>query len=141
MAKSKTIPLLLIAVAVVAVLAIKSTIGIRAERKRDALYQSILRQYSTTLRPGTQRGEVEALLASQGRTFERSCCLLKEKDYDAAGEDIVKIGEERTSWHCRKKGVYLVFDFESPPGAVVRESDASDRLRQVGLARWPVACR
>jgi hypothetical protein len=141
MAKSRRIPLLLIAVGViVTVLATELMIGKRAEQKRQALYQSILRQYSTTLQPGTQRGEVEAALASRGRVFEKTCCLSKEKSHDAAGEEIVKIGEEHTHWYCRLKDVYLVFDFESPPGPVVRETDASDRLSQVALVPWPSGC-
>ena len=62
MAKNKLIPWLFsIVVVVVAVLAVELTIRSREERKRQSFYQSILHQYSTTLRPGTQRGEVEAV--------------------------------------------------------------------------------
>ena len=139
MARSKLIPRLLIVVAVVvAVLAIEATIRGRAERKRQAFYQSALHQYSTTLRPGTQRGEVEAVLASQGRAFQQTCCLLSTKQN--ALEDIVKIGSGPKLWYCRKNDMYLVFEFESPPGPVVRETNASDRLRRVSLAPWLGGC-
>ncbi len=93
MAKRKlTSWLLILAVIVVVVLASTSVIRSRAERKRQAFYQSIFRQYSAALKPGVQRGEVEAMLASQGRVFQQSCCLLREKQ--SAPEDIVKIGSE-----------------------------------------------
>ena len=140
MVKSKLILWLLFAVAVViAVRAIESTIRSRAEWKRQAFYQSILRQYATTLRPGTQRGEVEAVLASQGRVFEQMCCLLREKQN--APEDIVKIGSEPKPWHCSENDTYLVFEFESPPGPVTRETNGTDRLRRVALAQWLGGCR
>lgn len=139
MAKNKLIPWLLsVVIVVAAVLAVESTIRIRGERKRQALYQSILRQYSTTLRPGTQRGEVEAVLASQGREFQQTCCLLKNSQN--APEDIVKIGSEPKPSHCSEKDMYLVFEFESPPGPTVRETNASDRLRRVALVPWLGSC-
>jgi hypothetical protein len=139
MAKGRLISWLLIVVAVVAAaVTIEAMIRSRAERKRQAVYQSILRQYSTALKPGTPRGEVEAMLASQGRAFEQSCCLLKEKQ-DAL-EDVVKIGSEPKLWYRSENDRYLVFEFESPPGAVVRETDASDRLRRVALMPWMGGC-
>jgi len=139
MAKSKLIPwLLIVVVVVIAVLAIETTIRSREERKRQAFYQSVLRQYSTTLRPGTQRGEVEAVLASQSRAFEQTCCLLRTKQ--TAPEDIVKIGSEPKLWYCRENDMYLVFEFESPRGPVARETNASDRLRRVSLAPWLGGC-
>jgi hypothetical protein len=141
MARSKSIRWLLIAAAVVvAFLAIGTTIQRRAERKRQASYQSVLRQYSTKLKPGTQRGEVEAFLASQGRTFEQTCCLSSVKLGSSALEDIVKIGSGPKLWYCSKNDMYLVFEFDSPPGAAVRESDASDSLRRVALVPWLGGC-
>jgi hypothetical protein len=135
MAKNKLIPWLFsVVVVVVAVLAVESTIRNQGERKRQALYQSILSQYSTTLRPGSQRGEVEAVLASQGLAFQQTCCLLRNKQN--APEDIVKIGSEPKPWYCSENDMYLVFEFESPPGPTVREINASDRLRRVALAPW-----
>jgi len=139
MAKSKLIPwLLIVAAVVVAVLAVEATIRSRAERKRQALYQSIFRQYLTALKPGTQRSEVEAILVSQGRAFQQSCCLLGENQN--ALEDVVKIGSEPKLWYCSDLDMYLVFEFESPPGPVVRETDASDRLRRIALVPWLGFC-
>jgi hypothetical protein len=135
MAKNKLIAWLFGVVIVIAAALAVSTIRSRGERKRQALYQSILRQYSTTLRPGAQRGEVEAVLASQGREFQQTCCLLK--DNKNAPEDIVKIGSEQPSY-C--KDMYLVFEFESPPGPTVRETNASDRLLRVALVPWLGGC-
>jgi hypothetical protein len=141
MARSKPIRWLLIAaVVIVALLAIGTTIRRRAERKRQASYQSVLRQYSTKLKPGMQRGEVEAFLASQGRAFEQTCCLSSVKLGSSALEDIVKIGSGPKLWYCSKNDMYLVFEFDSPPGAAVRESDASDSLRRVALVPWLGGC-
>lgn len=87
-----------------------------------------------------QRGEVEAFLTAQGRTFEQSCCLVRERQGSSAIEDIVKIGSEPKPWYCSKNDMYLVFVFESPPGAVARESDATDTLRRVALSPWLGGC-
>jgi hypothetical protein len=62
------------------------------------------------------------------------------KQGSSALEDIVKIGSEPKPWYCSKNDIYLVFDFDSPPGPAVRESDASDTLRRVALVPWLGGC-
>jgi len=140
MARSQRILLgLLCAVLLIAaVVAIQAAMRSRAHRKQQAFYASVLRQYSTQLKPGMQRGEVEAFLAAQGRAFEQSCCLLESRG--SALEDIVKIGSEPKPWYCSENDMYLVFVFESPPGSAVRVSDASDTLRRVALVPWLGGC-
>ena len=135
MARSKPIRWLLIAaVVIVALLAIGTTIRRRAERKRQASYQSVLRQYSTKLKPGMQRGEVEAFLASQGRAFEQTCCLSSVKLGSSALEDIVKIGSGPKL--PRTPGIRKLFWARSLSALSEARFLRSGRRTQVDLARF-----
>lgn len=117
---------------------IESGIEKRAEQKRQAAYESTLREYSMTLNPGLQRSAVENVLVSQGRTFRQMCCLLNENRH--ALEDIVKIGSEPKPWYCSENDTYLVFEFDSSADPNSPGARADDRLRRIALASWLGGC-
>jgi hypothetical protein len=139
MTKSKLIILLLILVAVaLSAFAIESALGRRATQRRQASYDALLREYSTALRPGAQRREVEAMLTSRGRSFQQMCCLLNENRN--ALEDIVKIGSEPKPWYCSENDMYLVFGFDSMPDPQFPKAHPDDGLRRIALSPWLGGC-
>lgn len=137
--RAKLIILLLSLVAVaLAAFAIQTALRKRAERRRQAAYDAVLREYSTALQPGAQRREVEAMLTSRERSFRQMCCLLNENRN--AIEDIVKIGSEPKPWYCSENNMYLVFEFDSMPDPRSLKAHSDDRLRRIALSPWLGGC-
>jgi hypothetical protein len=140
MMKSKLIMSVLIIVSIaLSAFLIESAVEKRADQKRHAEYQSLLSEYSAALDPGTLRSQVEAILASRGRSFQQTCCLLNENRN--AFEDLVKIGSEPKPWYCSENDMYLVFEFDS-----VRDDPQfpnarpDDRSRRIALSPWLGGC-
>ena len=137
--RSKLIIVLLIVVAAsLAAYAIKSALEKRAEQRRQATYQAVLRDYSTALEPGTRRSEVETVLTSRGRSFQQMCCLLNENRN--ALEDILMIGSGPKLWYCSENDMYLVFEFDSMPDPQSPKAHPDDRLRRIALSSWLGGC-
>jgi hypothetical protein len=67
--------ILLMAVAGLAFVGVRSWCEKRAQRKREAAYESILRSYTQVLRPGMTRREVEDYLGTKSIKFQQMCCL------------------------------------------------------------------
>jgi hypothetical protein len=135
MMKSKLIMLVLIVVAAaLSAMLMKSAAEKRVEKERHAVYESILREYSMALRPGTPRNQVEAMLDSRGRSFQQMCCLLDKNRNRNALQDLVRIGSEPMPWYCNPTNMYLVFEFDSLPDPRSLKAHPDDTLRKIALS-------
>lgn len=135
--KAATILLAIVAV-VLAGLGVESLVRRNIERKHQALYNSILREYSAELQPGTPRKDVEQLLRTKGQSFQQTCCLLNTNR--STFEDLVKIGSEPAPWYCSEDDVYLVFEFYSPAHAGTPIAQPSDSLKRIAVSPWLQGC-
>ena len=108
----------------------------RAEKKREAAYQSALSAYSKDLRPGMTRKDVEDYLRAKGIQFQRMCCIEER----SAAADLAKIGQEDIPWFCSENNVYVAFEFAATePHEYWIDSD-SDTLKRVSIFRWLQGC-
>jgi len=78
---------------------------LRAQRKRNALYQSTLKAFSGEFPPGVTRKIVEDHLRTKGIPIERE---LGPGSLDTLS-DIVVIGYDPTPWFCSSWPVYIAF--------------------------------
>src|SRR5271166_4480855 len=77
------------------------------KRRREATYQSELLTYSKNLKRGLTRGEVEDYFRSKSVQFGQACCSGDGHAY----YELVRIGEEDSSWYCSESVVFIEFDF------------------------------
>jgi hypothetical protein len=123
---------------IICVLAIKSVVTKRAERKRQTEYEAGLKEYSGALKPGMSRREVESYLRLRGHSFRQMCCIAVPRN---AYADLVKIGEEKAPWYCNKYNVYVAFEFETTePHGMRTDARDSDRLETISLFPWLEEC-
>jgi hypothetical protein len=121
-------------------------LGIRngqAKRKREVAYQAALGSYTQVLKPGMTRKEVEDYFHGQNISFKQMCCveateLSKRKSWD----DLIKIGEEATSWFCSENNVYLAFQFVDDGKQQTNgwKADDFDTLKSITLFHWLEGC-
>ncbi|HEY1767031.1 MAG TPA: hypothetical protein VGG26_05225 [Terracidiphilus sp.] len=107
------------------------------ERKREAAYQSVLLSYSKAVRPGTSRRELETYFRLRSTPFHRQ--RIQEQD---AYADLTKIGEGDHPWYCKRKSVYVAFQFN----ATEKRPDSTgqsplDTLKQITLFPQLEGCR
>ncbi len=107
---------------------------VRTQKKREESYQVVLRSYSTALRIGTTRKDVEDYLHAKDIDFKQMCCadmnLFSKNVYD----DLVKIGEEDVPWVCEGNNVYVALQFRGPqPRNVGFEVRPDDTLMAVTI--------
>lgn len=131
--------LLLIGLVLVALSA--TAIGYSARKqaqkeKREAAYESALRSYSETLRPGMTRKEVEDYLKSKGTKFQQMGWI----DERSAFSDLVKIGSEPPPWYCSEYGVYIALQFAAFEPHKPWESYDSDILKRITIFKWLGGC-
>jgi hypothetical protein len=67
--------------------------------EREAYYQTILAKYTSELKPGMSREQVEQRIQSDGKRFGQMCCVANIRgqytsSVEAGWDDLVKIGEE-----------------------------------------------
>lgn len=135
--KTASIPLAVVALCLMG-FGVASVVRRTIRRKHQALYASILGEYSAELKTGTPRKDVEQLLNSKGQPFQRTCCLLKGNR--SAFEDLVKIGSEPAPWYCSENNVYLVFEFYSPTHDGMPSAQPSDSLKRIAVSPWLQGC-
>ena len=113
--------------------------------EREASYQTVLAKYTSELKPGTSREQVERHLQTDGRRFRQMCCVenfrgqyvsLKGAGYD----DLVKIGEERAPWFCSENNVYIAFEFNPKSHGELSDTNGSDILKRVSVFRQLEGC-
>lgn len=129
-----------IAVVVLAAIGIHNLREKRAEAKR---YQTVLRTYSGTLKPGMTRKEVEDHFHANGIVFRQMCCVNTKKSM-GVWDDLVKIAQEDPPpFVCSEKNIYIAFQFagsRSPDRAPGWSGEASDKLIAVSLYPWLEGC-
>ena len=126
------------ALLIVCVLGIKGVIDKRAERKRQAEYDAVLKEYSGALKSGMSRREVESYLRLRGRSFRQICCVRVQRN---AYADLVRIGVEQAPWYCNKYNIYVAFEFETTePHGMSTDARDSDRLESTALFPWLEEC-
>jgi hypothetical protein len=112
--------------------AVRGILDQRAKRRRQAGYQAILREYSSTLKSGMARSDVESWLRLRGRTFQQTSCC--ENGHHDTYADLLIVGKEDPPWFCRQSSVYVVLEFESPgPPGVFLGAQRDDVLQRVSL--------
>jgi hypothetical protein len=120
------------------VLGIRGVIDHRAERQRQAEYQSVLNAYSGALKYGNTRREVESYLRLRGHSFQQMCCVRVRRN---AYADLVRIGKEKAPWYCSENNIYMAFEFETTePHGFNPDARDSDRLENITLFPWLEGC-
>jgi hypothetical protein len=109
----------------------------RTERRQEAAYQSILLSYSKAVRPGTRRRDLETYFRLRSTPFHRQ--RLQEQD---AYADLTKIGEGDHPWYCKRKSVYVAFQFNSTEKRPDSTGQSPlDTLKQITLFPQLEGCR
>ena len=131
-----------------ALLAVLSTVvvGIRykskekAQKEREAAYESSLHSYRQELKPGMTRKEVERYLKAKNAPLIQMCCV------DSAGnrsafDDLTRIGQEDAPWFCSENNVYIAFQFSKydQHDGMPSPNDL-DTLKTVSIYRWLERC-
>jgi hypothetical protein len=106
---------------------------VHRRNQRQKQYEATLASYSSEIRLGTHRAEVESILHSKGVT-------LSHEPYGGPPlDDFTKIGREQDLVYCSWENVDIQFHFEpSKPASV--EPLANDTLRKIALGQWPYDC-
>jgi hypothetical protein len=128
--------ILLVILIVISVVTFRRAQAQRAERKREAAYQSILLSYSSTLKIGMARNDVEHYLRKNGTTFEQMCCV----DETSAFTDLVEIGQEKPPWMCSDRIVYVALQFAAIKPHDFSDIDDSDVLKRMTIFKWSQSC-
>ena len=131
------LPMLALMLVALGACAVRNT-GAKGQGQREAAYQSLLRSYSETFRPGMTRKDVEASLRQRGNTFLRMCCMDSRRS--SAYDDLTKIGDERAPWYCSKHNVYVGFEFNAAEPSEFPKADDADRLTTVRIFHWLEGC-
>ena len=103
--------MLLLAGAVLLILGIRQVVKSLARRKREAVYQATVLSYTSVLRPGMTRKEVEDYLRARNLEFGQMCCVVPNDLQKHSWDDITKIGQEDPPWYCRDQTVFVAFQF------------------------------
>src|SRR5579864_2254400 len=105
-------------VAAASAIAVRAALTASAQKEREARYQSALQTYSRSLKPGLTRKEVEDYFRANEVSFEQG-----------TSADLVRVGKEETTRHCRDNYVYVAFEF-----------NGTDVLKSVTISRQLGGC-
>ena len=134
----------LLALAVLVTFGIRHVLAERARRKREFEYAKALQLFSTSLKTGTTRKQVEDYLKDKNISFSQTCCLSVKQFtpgvYDNAYDDLVKVGEDEAPWFCSQYNVYVAFQFLGSVKNGLPSSEGSDKLKDVTLFRRGEGC-
>lgn len=108
-----------------------------AKAKREAGYQAALKEYSSELKPGLTRKEVESYLRARSVRFTQMCCVDQPRD---AWADLVKVGEELAPCYCNEDNVDVAFEFRATEQHRLQKSIDSDVLESVRIFRQLGGC-
>jgi hypothetical protein len=136
------LPIALLLAVVVAALVVRRLSQERAQRKREATYQSALRSYSKDIRAGMTRKQVEDYLEARNVKFRQMCCVDASHRFSTnVYDDLVRIGQEDAPWFCSEKNVYVAFEFTGPErNSSGRVADSTDMLRTISTYQWLEGC-
>jgi len=108
------------------------------QKTREAFYLSVRDSYSSELKPGMTRKDMEEHLRSRGETFRHMCCIDEKHAY----ADLIQIGKEKAPWYCGENNVYIAFQFAAvnrPEQSLVLDAD-TDTLREITVYHWLENC-
>jgi hypothetical protein len=113
--------------------------------EREAYYQAILAKYTSELKLGTTREQVEQRIQSDGKRFSQMCCVSNTRgqytsSVEAGWDDLVKIGEASTPWFCSENNVYIAFEFSPKSPGELSKTNASDVLKRVSVFQRLEGC-
>jgi hypothetical protein len=113
--------------------------------EREAYYQTILAKYTSELKPGMSREQVEQRIQSDGKWFGQMCCVANIRgqytsSVEAGWDDLVKIGEESPPWFCSENNVYIAFEFNPKSPGELSKTNASDILKRVSVFQRLEVC-
>jgi len=113
--------------------------------EREAQYQTVLAKYTTELKPGMSREQVEQGLQTNGTRFKQMCCVANFRGEHASligssWDDLVKIGEESAPWFCSEENVYIAFEFNPKSQSERAETNRSDILKKVSVFHHLEGC-
>lgn len=108
-----------------------------AREDREVGYLAALERYSTDLKPGVTRREVESYLRAKGVAFGQRCCWGADRN---ALDDFVKIGEEFPPWYCSRREVLIVFDFDGAERRALFAALDGDVLKAVRIQQFLATC-
>ena len=147
--RGKRLKVLMI-VAVVVLIVLGSWLGqhLRERRKaaeREAQYQTLLAKYTSELKPGMSREQVEQHLQINGKRFSQMCCVANFRGEHASfigssWDDLLKIGEESTPWFCSENNVYIAFEFNPKSQGERPETNSADILKRVSVFHHLEGC-
>jgi hypothetical protein len=117
----------------------------RKATEREAHYHSVLDKYTSDLKPGMSREQVEQRLQTDGRRFNQMCCVANFRGEHTSfvatsWDDLVKIGEESTPWFCSENNVYIAFEFNPKSQGERPETNRSDILKRVSVFHHLEGC-
>jgi len=142
----KRLLLLIVALVVVGlfVFGVQQELNKQAQKRREAVYQSVLRTYTQVLKPGMKRKEVEDYIRAKNAKFRQTCCVdSNETSRRHSWDDLTKIGEEDAPWFCSQHNVYVAFQFtdhvQLGSGLGMKDDDL-DTLKNVTLYHWLEEC-
>src|SRR4051812_7104080 len=104
----------------------------RRVEMREAVYQSVLRSYTSVLTPGMSRREVLTHLTQRSFFHQSSGGM--------ASFTLVKIGEEENPWYCSEQSVYVRFGFKPADPSKLSSTDAADTLAGVDIFKQLEGC-
>jgi hypothetical protein len=114
----------------------------RGERNHESEYVKALQSFSTVLKTGMNRQQVEDYFKDKNISFAQTCCVSVKRFspgvYDDAYDDLVKIGEDE-AFLCDYH-VYIAFQFIGSVKDGLPRSDTSDKLKDVTIYRRREGC-
>jgi hypothetical protein len=107
------------------------------QRQQEAAFQSRLQAYADAIHLGTTRRDLETYFRLKAIPFHRQA--IEEK---SAYADLTKIGEGDHPWYCKRKSVYVAFQF----AAAEKRPDSTgqsplDTVKQITLFPQLEGCR
>ena len=113
--------------------------------EREANYQTVLAKYTSEMKPGMTREQVERHLRTGGTRFRQMCCVANFRGHyvslvGAGWDDLVKIGEESAPWFCSENSVYVAFEFNPKSTGEVADTNGSDILKRVSVFHQLEGC-
>lgn len=123
---------------------IRHVVADRARRKRESEYAKVLQSFSTVLKTGMTRKQVEDYFKDKNISFSQTCCISVKQFspgvYDNAYDDLVKIGEDEVPWFCSQYNVYIAFQFLGSAKNGLPNSGSSDKVKDVTIFRRGEGC-
>jgi hypothetical protein len=113
--------------------------------EREVNYQIVLAKYSSSLKPGMTREQIERYLQNAQMRFRQMCCVasFRRQYVNAVGagwDDLVKIGEESAPWFCSENNVYVAFEFNPKSKGELADTNGSDILKRVSVFHQLEGC-